>query len=98
MCCAIAALLIATVAAWRRGLSAARDWRPRARLVAGCAAGIVLAAGSALAAQHLAHYAARADANGRALPAGILAQPICSAGSSGKGAQLGEYPGRTGIE
>ena len=69
-----------------RGISAARAWRPRARLAAATAFVAVAAiTGSALAAQHLDHYAARADTGGRGVLAEMWAQPICDGSLSGSG-------------
>ena len=83
MCCALAALLLAALAAWRRISRTAFDWRPRVRWVAAALAlAIATGAGSALAAHHLSHYEARATANDRSLLAEIWAQPICSGSAS----------------
>jgi hypothetical protein len=82
MCCAIAALLIAAIAAWRRGFEAALAWRPWARsAAASVAAAIGIIAGLGVATQHFGHYSARAQANGRTVLAEILAEPIYSGGS-----------------
>jgi hypothetical protein len=92
MCCALAALLIGTLAAWRRWSAAALGWRPRLRRAAACAAAaIALIAGVALAAEHADHYAARAEANGHSVLAEIWAQPICS-GSAGDRADADVSP------
>ena len=86
MCCLLGALLIAALAALRRCISAASAWRPRARLAAATAFVAVAAiTGSALAAQHLDHYAARADTGGRGVLAEMWAQPICDGSLSGSG-------------
>ena len=45
MCCAIAALMIAVVAAWRSLAKGALAWRPSARWAAVVAAGALVAAG-----------------------------------------------------
>jgi thiol:disulfide interchange protein len=83
MCCALAALLFAALAAWQRLSRTALHWRPRARWVAAALAlAVATAAGSALAAHHLGHYEARAAANDRSLLAEIWAQPICSGNAS----------------
>jgi hypothetical protein len=93
MCCALGALLIALITAWRTRLGAVLDWRPRARTAATFgAATIVLVAGSALAAEHVSHYVARARANERSVLAEILAQPICS-GSTSKQKARNDVPG-----
>ena len=76
MCCALGLLLL-TLAAWRRRAATIlfeRRW-PLASLVFAL---ILLAAGSAVAAQHISHYLARAEAHQRSVIAEILAQPICS--------------------
>jgi hypothetical protein len=79
MCCALGALLIALITAWRTRFKTVLCWWPRARAAtAFSAATIVLVAGSALAAEHVSHYVARAHANDRTVLAEILAQPICS--------------------
>lgn len=79
MCCALGALLIALVTAWRTRFGAMLGWWPRARLAVTLATtAIALIAGWALAAQHFSHYVARAQANERGVLAEILAQPICS--------------------
>ncbi len=81
MCCALGALLIALITAWRTRFRALLGWWPRARLaVTFVATAITLIAGSALAAQHFSHYVARAHVNERGILAEILAQPICSGG------------------
>ncbi|SEC30951.1 hypothetical protein SAMN05519104_1134 [Rhizobiales bacterium GAS188] len=83
MCCALAALLIGALAAWRRWSAAALEWRPHLRRAAACVAcAIALMTGIALAAEHADHYAGRAEANGRSLLAEIWARPICSGVSS----------------
>jgi hypothetical protein len=79
MCCALGALFIALITAWRTRFKTVFGWRPRARAAVGFStAAIVLIAGSALAAEHFSHYVARAEANERGVLAEILAQPICS--------------------
>ena len=83
MCCAIGALLIATIAAWRRWFKTASRWRPYVRWTAGIAAALALGASSVIAAQHVGHYAKRAEINGRSVLAEILAQPICSGDAPG---------------
>jgi hypothetical protein len=83
MCCALGALLIALITAWRTRLRIVIGWWPRARAAATFgAATIVLVAGSALAAEHVCHYVARAQANDRTVLDEILAQPICSSSKS----------------
>jgi hypothetical protein len=72
MCCAIAALMIAVVAAWRSLAKGALAWRPFARWAAALAAGALLAAGgSAFAAMALGHSSGGAD------PLRMLARHIC---------------------
>ncbi|MBT1160085.1 hypothetical protein J1C56_31645 [Aminobacter anthyllidis] len=82
MCCAIGALIIAVVAAWRRLLGAASGWHRWARWVAAVAAALALGAGTAAAAQHFQHYAERAEAHRRTVLAEIWAQPICDGASA----------------
>ncbi|SEC95406.1 hypothetical protein SAMN05444161_2185 [Rhizobiales bacterium GAS191] len=60
MCCAIGALLIGALAAWRKWSAKALDWCPQARWTAASAAAVMtLIAGIALAAEHADHYTAR---------------------------------------
>ncbi|HWA45183.1 MAG TPA: hypothetical protein VHA10_18325 [Hypericibacter adhaerens] len=83
MCCALAALLIAMVAACRGGFRAVVGWRPPVRWLAlSSALAVFLVAGSALAAKHFDHYAARARAHDRSVLAEIWAQPICNGAGS----------------
>jgi len=78
MCCALTALLIALITAGRTRLRSALDWWPQVRIATTLsAATIVLVAGSALAAEHVSHYVARAHANERTVLAELIAQPIC---------------------
>jgi len=78
MCCALTALLIALATAWRTRLRTVLDWWPQVRTATTLgAATIVLVAGSALVAEHLSHYVARANANERTVLAEFIAQPIC---------------------
>ena len=78
MCCALTALLIALITAWRTRFGALLDWRPRARTAATFAAVVItLIGGSALAAEHISHYVARARAHERTVLAEFIAQPIC---------------------
>ena len=59
MCCAIAALMIAVVAAWRSLAKGALAWRPSTRWAAAVAAGAFLTVGgSAFAAMALGHSSA----------------------------------------
>ena len=72
MCCAIAALMIGVVAAWRSLAKSALAWRPFARWAAAVAAVALLAAGgSAFAAMALGHASASPD------PLRMLAWHIC---------------------
>ncbi len=77
MCCALGALIIAAIAAWRRLLRAASGWHRGVRWVAAFAAALALGVGAAAASQHLDHYTARAEINRRTVLAEMLAQPIC---------------------
>ncbi|CAN7370353.1 hypothetical protein LJR231_002202 [Phyllobacterium sp. LjRoot231] len=78
MCCALTALLIALITAWRTRFKTVLDWWPRVRTATTLGtATIVLIAGSALAAEHVSHYVARAHANERTVLAEFMAQPIC---------------------
>jgi hypothetical protein len=56
--------------------------------VAVVAAALTLGVGAAAAAQHLGHYAARAETNQRSILTEMLAQPICSGKAARSGAQL----------
>jgi thiol:disulfide interchange protein len=99
MCCAIGALLLAAIAVWRRGINAARDWRPHLRWAAvSAAAAVIMIAGAALAAQHVDHYAARAQASGRSVLAEMIAQPICRGGSSRLRENANVSPLPTGLD
>jgi hypothetical protein len=82
MCCALGALIIAGIAAWRRMLNAASSWHRGMRWAAMVAAALALGVGAAAAAQHFNHYAARAEAHRRTVLAEILAQPICDGAST----------------
>ncbi|MBB6468995.1 hypothetical protein HNQ96_004882 [Aminobacter lissarensis] len=77
MCCALGALIIAAIAAWRRLLSVTSGWHRGVCWVAAVAAALALGVGAAAAAQHFGHYAARAEINERTVLAEMLAQPIC---------------------
>lgn len=88
MCCALGALIIAVMTAWRRLLKAASGWHRRLRWGAAFAAALILGVGAAAAAQHLGHYAARAETNQRGILAEMLAQPICSGNAASAGEQL----------
>lgn len=78
MCCALAGLMLAMVAVWRRLLTVASGWCRMLRWAAVFAAALVLGVGAAAAEQHFGHYAERADANRRTVLAEVLAQPICA--------------------
>ena len=78
MCCAVTALVFAVMAAWRRLLRAASGGHRGLRWVAAVVAALAVGIGTAAAAQHLGHYATRAETNQRSVFAEILAQPICS--------------------
>jgi len=78
MCCVLTALVLAVMAAWRRLLRAASGWHRGLRWAAAVAAALAVGIGAAAAAQHLGHYAARAEINRRGVLAEMLAQPICS--------------------
>ncbi len=82
VCCAIGALMVATLAIWWNRLKAALSWRlnTQSALAALAATSIVLA-GSGLIVEHLGHAAAHADE--QALLSDIAAQPICRGGLSG---------------
>lgn len=86
MCCALAGLMLALVAVWRRLLRAASGWHRGARWVAAVATTLILGVGAAAATQHFGRYAARAEINRRTVLAQIWAQPICD----------GTSPSRTG--
>ncbi|MDR7220752.1 hypothetical protein [Aminobacter aminovorans] len=58
------------------------------RWVAVVAAALALGVGAAAAAQHLSHYASRAETNQRSILAEMLAQPICSRKAANAGEQL----------
>ncbi|PSH69900.1 hypothetical protein CU102_06510 [Phyllobacterium brassicacearum] len=78
MCCAIGALLLALITAWRTGSRTLFAWLPGARTSIGFgAAAIALVAGSVIMVEHVSHYAARAQASGRAVFAEFISQPIC---------------------
>jgi hypothetical protein len=77
VCCFLGAFLTGSFLlrwwqTWRRRM-------PRSGMAA-IAAGLALAGG--LAAWHLPHYAARAEANDRAVLAEILAEPLCLASTA----------------
>jgi hypothetical protein len=77
MCCAIAALLVAAIAAWRSGIKAALNGRLFALRMAGAAAAILTIAGAVLAARHFDPDAMRVATNDRSLLGEILAMPVC---------------------
>ncbi|WP_131922453.1 hypothetical protein [Aminobacter aminovorans] len=76
------------MAAWRRFRRAASGWHCRLRWAAAVVAALVGGVGAAAAAQHLGHYAVRAEINQRSIVAEMLAQPICSGKAARSGAQL----------
>jgi hypothetical protein len=82
LCCAAATLGATVLAVHGRRTASSR----RARLAVTLAATAVPAALAVLAAQHLGHYAARAEANDRSLLAEILAQPVCGGAAIAEGA------------
>jgi hypothetical protein len=77
MCCAIAALLVAAIAAWR-GIKAAFSSGLFALRMAGAAAAILTIVGAVLAARHFDPDAMRVATNDRSLLGEILAMPVCS--------------------
>lgn len=84
MCCAIGALVIAVMAAWRRLLKAASGWHSASRRAAAIAVALGLGAGTATAAQHFQHYGERAENHRRTILAEIWSQPICDGNSIGR--------------
>ena len=85
MCCAIAALLVAIVAAWRAVFKGAFNGLADKRWAAAlAAAGIALIAGSALAARQFDGGATRAQVSQRGMLAEMLAGRICGPDASKK--------------
>lgn len=84
MCCAIGALVIAVIAAWRRLLKAASGWPSASRRAAVIAAILGLGVGTATAAQHFQHYVERAENHRHTILAEIWSQPICDGSSIGR--------------
>ena len=78
MCCAIAALLVAAIAAWRGGIKAAFSSGLFALRMAGAAAAILTIVGAVLAARHFDPDATRAGTDDRSILGEILAMPVCS--------------------
>lgn len=88
MCCALTALVFAVMATWRRLLKAASGCHRGLRWFGAFAAALAVGVGTAAAAQHLGHYATRAETNQRGILAEMLAQPICSGNAASAGEQL----------
>lgn len=77
MCCALGALFVAVIAAWRRVSNSASGWYCGLRWGAAVSMALALGVGAVAATWHFSHYAARAEVNRRTVLAEILAQPIC---------------------